>query len=323
MKQMSMALGAKTLVDTCAGVKPGESVVVIADQNMVRIGQTVAAMCFAAGAKAELIIASPREVDGQEPSKPVAAALSGCDVFFAAVERSITHTQAIVDAVSSGARGLMLTHFTEDMLVSGGIEADFPALAPVCHKMAAALEEASHIHLSTPAGTNLTFSTSGRRGNALTCIVSPGQFSPVPTIEANTTPVEGTAEGVIVVDGSIPYVDIGVIDEPIIVEVVKGMMTKISGGNQAKLLREAYQSKNDPLVYNVAELGIGLNPECKFTGVMLEDEGVYGTVHIGTGTNITLGGKTKAACHYDLIMRKPTIIADGQVILKDGEVAVK
>jgi 2,5-dihydroxypyridine 5,6-dioxygenase len=319
---MSMARGARTLVETCAGVRPGESVVVVADHNMVRIGQAVAAMCFAAGAKAELLVASPREIDGQEPSRPVAAALSGCDVFFAAVERSITHTQAVVDAVTNGARGLMLTHFTEDMLISGGIEADFPSLAPVCHKMAETLEQASHIRLSTPAGTDLTFGSAGRRGNALTCIVSPGQFSPVPTIEANTTPVEGTAQGVIVADGSIPYAGIGLLTEPVIVEVVDGTMTKISGGHQATLLREAYESKNDPLVYNVAELGVGLNPKCKFTGIMLEDEGVYGTVHIGTGTNITLGGNTKAACHYDLIMLKPTITADGRVILKDGEVAI-
>lgn len=30
-------------------------------------------------------------------------------------------------------------------------------------------------------------------------------------------------------------------------------------------------------------------------------------------------GVLKAACHYDLIMTKPTIISDGITIMKDGE----
>ena len=53
---------------------------------------------------------------------------------------------------------------------------------------------------------------------------------------------------------------------------------------------------------------------------MLEDEGVRGSVHIGIGTNITLGGNLKAACHYDLIMTEPTLLADGEMLLHNGQV---
>ena len=53
---------------------------------------------------------------------------------------------------------------------------------------------------------------------------------------------------------------------------------------------------------------------------MLEDEGVRGSVHIGIGTSITLGGTVKAACHYDLIMTEATVTADGVTLLKDGKV---
>ena len=81
-------------------------------------------------------------------------------------------------------------------------------------------------------------------------------------------------------------------------------------------------AKEDPNVYNIAELGIGLNPACRFCGFMLEDEGVHGTAHIGIGTSITLGGTVKAACHYDLIMTKPTVTADGVVVIREGEVCL-
>lgn len=73
----------------------------------------------------------------------------------------------------------------------------------------------------------------------------------------------------------------------------------------------------------MAENGIGLNPKCKFMGFMLEDEGVYGSAHIGIGTSITLGGTVKASCHYDLIMKDASLVADGRNILKDGKLLLK
>lgn len=285
-----MSRGAKTAVEVCARVTKGEDGLVIADSKMLRIAEAIA------------------------------TAMRESDVFFSVVSKSITHTKAVRDAAQAGSRGIMLTQFTEGMLVSGGMEADFAALAPACRSVALALQGAHLIHLFTPAGTDLTMSASGRPGNALTCIVGPGQFSPIPNVEANVSPVEGSAQGVIVVDGSVPYAGIGVIREPIRVTVQNGNITGITGGQQARMLRDAYAEKDDPLVYNVAELGIGLNPKCHFCGIMLEDEGVYGTVHIGTGTNITLGGHVKAACHYDLIMVEPTVVADGRVVLDRGRV---
>ena len=53
---------------------------------------------------------------------------------------------------------------------------------------------------------------------------------------------------------------------------------------------------------------------------MLEDEGVFGSCHIGLGTSITLGGNVKASCHYDVIMRDGTIVADGKTLMENGKV---
>jgi leucyl aminopeptidase (aminopeptidase T) len=141
-------------------------------------------------------------------------------------------------------------------------------------------------------------------------------------VEADVSPLEGTAEGVIVADASIPYIGIGLLKEPITAKVHKGFITSVTGGAQAKMLRDDWSAKNDPLVYNVAEMGIGLNSCCSFIGCMLENKGVYGSVHVGTGTNITLGGNVKAACHYDLIMTGASIVADGRTVLKDGKILI-
>ncbi len=77
--------------------------------------------------------------------------------------------------------------------------------------------------------------------------------------------------------------------------------------------------QHDINVYNIAQLSFGLNPLCQMQGVMLEDEGVYGTSHIGIGTSSLLGGTVKAKMHYDVIMWNPTLELDGVVVLRDGQ----
>jgi leucyl aminopeptidase (aminopeptidase T) len=245
------------------------------------------------------------------------------DVFYSAVKVSITHSQAVIDAVKSGSRGLMMSQWTEDMMISGGIEADFKSVAHICKAVSDGMAGAKELRLTTPFGTDLSMCTEGRPGNAMTCMVSKGQFTGVPNVEANVAPIEGSAEGVIVVDASIPYAGIGLLEEPVTCKVEKGYIVSIEGGRQAKDLEEILRSKNDPYVYNVGEIGVGLNPKSVFTGIMMEDEGVWGSVHIGIGTNATVGGKIRAAIHYDLILTKATMIADGRKILENGEVCAK
>jgi len=208
-----------------------------------------------------------------------------------------------------------MTDFTEEMMVHGGLTADFEVVRPLCEGVASRFGEGKKVHLTTPGGTDLTLDITGRRGNALTCMVGAGEFSTVPTVEANCSPVEGTAQGKIVADASIPYIGIGLLQEPVIAEVKDGHITSISGGNQAEVLISDLQSHQDPNVYNIAELGVGLNPKCRMCGIMLEDEGVMSTCHIGIGTSITLGGTVKAAVHYDLIQWHPTIKIDGKVVV--------
>lgn len=322
MNQIMMARGAATISDVCLGVKPGEKVVVVTEVSKLPIAQSVMTAVYASKGEPVMAIMPPRDQDGQEPPETVAAAMKASDAFVCVVGKSITHTHAVKDACAAGSRGVMLTQFSEAMMMHGGLEADFPAAARDCKAIAKRLGNAKKIRLTAPGGTDLTYSAEGRRYNAMYCMVKPGEFSPVPTVEANTSPLEGTANGVIVADASIPYIGIGLLREPVRCEVKDGKIVSIEGGEQAQMLIRDLANKNDPNVYNVAEMGVGLNPKCSFIGFMLEDEGVYGSVHIGIGTSITLGGVVKAACHYDLIMHKGTVEADGEIILKDGIVMV-
>lgn len=320
MKKMLMAKGAKQVVEVCAQVKGNESVVIVTEPRTMSIAESVAAAVTAVGAEPTITVIMPRTSDSAEPPATVAAAMKESDVFISAVYTSITHTYAVKNAVENGSRGIMLTQFEDHMLIDSGVLADFPKAAPTCEAVAKALENATEIHLTTTHGTDLKMSATGRKSNAMTGMVKSGQFAPVPTIEANVSPLEGTANGTIVANASIPYIGIGIVKENVVCTVKDGFITTIEGGHEARVLSDNLASKNDSNVYNIAEIGVGLNPRCKFNGLMLEDEGVFGSVHIGIGSSITLGGVVKAACHYDLIMTGVTLVADDVTIIKDGEV---
>lgn len=312
--------GARTILDDCASVKPREMVLIVTDTGLVGIARVLEAAAYERDAEPIITVIKPREMDGQEPPEPVAEAMKRADVVLAPVSRSITHTRAVKEAASAGARILVMTAFTERLMISGGIEADFRAQRPVCERLAGLFTEAKTAELTTDVGTDLAMDIEGRRGNALSCVVDrPGMFSPVPNIEANVSPVEGSAEGRIVVDASIPYIGIGLLREPVRIRVERGFITDIKGGYQADTLKSDLESKHDPNVYNVAELGVGLNPRSRMTGIMLDDEGVLGSAHVGIGTNITLGGKLKAAIHYDLVVWRPTLKLDGETVIEGGE----
>ncbi|MFI5340254.1 MAG: aminopeptidase [Candidatus Methylomirabilales bacterium] len=295
MKDLLMARGARTLLDTCVAVKPGETILIVTDMVKFAIARVIAAAALERGAETIVTVMQPRARAGQEPPKPVAEA---------------------------GARIIALTEFTEEMMIHGGLEADFNELKLICQKVADTFGRGSRARITTPAGTDLTMNIAGRPGNALYCIVGPGQFSPVPNVEANVSPIEGTANGRIVVDASIPYLGIGLIEQAIHVEVRDGFITRIEGGRQAEVLRRDLESHGDKNSFNIAELGVGLNPKCKMIGIMLEDEGVLGSAHIGVGTNITLGGTIKAPCHYDLLVWHPRIEIDDKVVIDGKEIRI-
>jgi leucyl aminopeptidase (aminopeptidase T) len=320
MKWIEMIKGARKLVETCTKIKSGEDVLIVCNPATTEIATVLSCASYERNAEPEIIIMLPRQMDGQEPPKPIAAAMKEANVVFTPVTKSITHTTAVQEATRAGARILVMSAFSDDQMLSGGIEADFERQAPICRRIAKLLTDAKVIRITTPAGTDLKADIDGRFGRALTGMADrPGQFSTAITIEANVGPIEGSSEGIIVADASVPYLGIGVLEEPIKCKVESGYITNIQGGKEAQILKKNWESFNDPNVYNIAEIGIGLNPKAKMIGLMLEDEGVCGSLHIGVGTNITFGGKIKTATHYDLLMWGYTLELDGKVVIEKGD----
>ena len=321
MQIAGIAGGARKVVRTLARVRAGEKILIVADTDTIAVAEALAVAALDITPEVVTTVMLPVAVDGDEPPAIVAAAMLAADVALLPVSYSISHSTATRNAMKNGTRVLSLPATTPDQLVRGGAEADFEAASPAVRKMAERLTEASKATLTTPAGTDCMFDLTGRSGNAHDCILDrPGKFSAFPNIEANTSPVDGTTEGRIVFDGSIPNLRIGPLRTPVVCTVKKGNIVKVEGGPEADMIRRVWAELGDATVYNIAQLAIGMNPAIPMlTGVWAQDHGAFGTVHIGIGTSANLGGTTKAACHFDGMMYRPTLKLDGRVVLEDGE----
>lgn len=320
MNEIRFAKSFKKIVEINARIQPNEKVVIVADYTMTDIARQLALAVTAAGGEVSLCFMDQRSLDGQEPPVPIAAAMKEADIVFSPVKFSITHTIAMKKALKNGARSIQMTAHNEEVLLSSALlNTDFEAQVPRCHALGDAFTKGrgKEVRLTSPKGTDLTFIIGGDKTNVLTNIPNPGELAPVPNIEVNVVPVTGSANGKLVIDASVPYLGIGVLKEDMVCEVKDGLIVSMEGGEQAKFLKKVLDSYNDPNCYNVAELGVGMNPGAELTGNMLDDEGVIGTIHIGIGTSVTLGGDVIAPIHYDLIMWEPTIEIDGEVIIKD------
>ncbi|MCS0670124.1 aminopeptidase [Cytobacillus firmus] len=317
-----LPLGIKQLFTSITHLKEGEKVVVITDDTKREIGEFVykySKELF----ETSLIVMPTRSGHGDEPTEAVKAAINDCDVAFGATTYSLYHTKARLDASKNGRlRWIGLQDYALHMFEEGGLTADFDEVTETVNRVAPHYE-GSTFTLTATGGTHMVCSIEGRKpvldfGTARV----PGSASFPPNAEVALGPVEGTANGVLVFDGSIPHPKLNLIQEPITCLVKDGFITEISGGREAEILSAILAEFNDPTVYNIAELGLGLNKENYLCGHMAPDEGSFGNIHIGIGKNLNFGGHVNSPLHLDMVIKNVTCEIDGRYIMKNGELLV-
>lgn len=314
-----MAFAANMLIHQVLQLKKGETVVIVTDTDRPRnITLALAYSAISAGGQVVVVSMEPQEIGGAEPPEPVAAAMAAAQVVINQSTYSLTHTTAVREAMKRGARIANLRNVTEEMMVAGGITADYQRVRAVTERIATLLTEADEIRMMTPEGTDITMRSRGRRAIAQSGFVTkPGELSGLPDGEATLAPLEGVTEGVIVS----PYIadQIGQISEPFRMEVVKGRITSITGGKQAKDLKRILESRDDAGYNAASQFALGTNPACLVIPNTREISKKLGTAHIAIGDNISLGGKSRGTYHIDIVFLNVSIYLDGKCIVKEGE----
>ncbi len=313
---MSQKSGYRIVVEDCMAVKKSETVLILTDDNKIEIGNSLYEVAKELAKEAVLMVMKPRKVSGEEPPESVAEAMKNFDVIICPTSTSITHTNAKINAVKHGARLASMPGITEEMFREGAITADYKLVEELTLKFTDMLTKAKSARI-VKEGYSLEMSLEGRNGVPSTGVYkSPGQAGNLPSGEAYIAPLEGSANGSMKIDGSM--VGVGKLSSPLYIKVADGRIIEIEGKDKDKVHILLENERNATL----GELGIGTNPAARLTGVILEDEKIYGTVHIAFGTNISFGGLNKADCHLDGVILKPTLYLDDILVLENGEFVI-
>jgi leucyl aminopeptidase (aminopeptidase T) len=205
-------------------------------------------------------------------------------------------------------------------MLEGPMNIDWRGLEKRTRAISKIIEGAEAVGIKTPNGTSISFSIKGRKimcdtGN----LRRPGSGGNLPAGEVFLAPVEGTAEGTLVLEWAPTHE----LSSPITLIVSGGMVMDVSGKDPyAFKLREKLSER--PENSNIAELGIGTNENAKRPDNILESEKILGTIHIALGDNSSFGGRIKTPFHQDFIFFKPTVRLIGKnggktVLMKNGK----
>lgn len=315
-------------------VTSGEVVAVIAElgEKEAYVAASVAA-ARQLGASALVLHASslsspmlpPYEADGREVAALLAAA-GEADFVVDCTVGGLIHSDVRTRITGNGKRMLFVAE-PNDVLerLMGGeeLKASVSAAGDV-------LRDGRTLHVVSDAGTDLTADVSGE-DLPITMqwgyVDVPGRWDHWPSGFAACFPKDRSAQGRIVLqpgDALIPWQRY--VRDEVTIEVKDGFITSITGGADAHLLNDYFESWEDPEVWALSHMGWGLLPQARWSAFDVYDprslygqelRSTAGNFMWSTGSNRFADRETPA--HLDVPMRSCTVSVDEQVVVRDGK----
>lgn len=322
-RSIDVMRSADLIIQKLLEVKPGEQVALVCDpMSEMSMVYALAGAAQYVGAEYTIMMMPTRATERKNDLTPVIekgleaadcliglTASCGAPTYSAAVKR--LYKKKKLRTISMVMRNI-------DNFTQGGALADYEVLYAEGQQLATIWRQAKHIHLTTPAGTDLRAPIAGE-AVFIECgfATEPGLEAAFSDGEVSQMPRVNTAEGVVVVDG--PIAHIGQPASPIRLEVKAGRVVGVSGDcRQKNELAQIIESIDN--ADNIAEIGIGLNPACRQNGDFEEEKKGRGNVHVAIGDNLFYGGDVYSPVHMDMVLYQPTVRLDDRVIVEDGSV---
>lgn len=315
-----MRKAARIALKQCMGLKRKESVLIVADKLRKRIANAFFDEAKKMAKSVNLIMTPVGKIDGEEPPRRVAKVMkSGYDVLLLVTTASLSHTKATTVARKTGSRVGSMPGITESMM-KRCIPVDYQKMKVLSRKLLRLLKKTNKVRVVTPKGTDFSVVAKGRMtwDEDYGIYTKAGSIGNLPAGELAFAPIENKSNGIFVVDASMIEKKL---KTPITIKVKNGYAYSITGGKEAKLLLKMIKPFGKP-AFNIAEFGIGTNPNAKITGIILEDEKVFGTCHVALGNSSAIGGKVYAKCHLDGVIKNPTLFFDKKMIMKNGKLLI-
>lgn len=324
-------------------IKRGDRVLIVTDTSQdPRVWQVVMSIVTELGAEVSVSIFEKRPADYYDPPQAVCESMMTSDYNVLLASTGMLHCAANFKAMAAGIPAICMDGgMTLEMMQSGAITEDMKQVAVRKHYVARNVfgMNAKECRVTSRYGTDFTYSVEGR-------ITQPplpdDSFDPYkiinfakdenrpgnnllyylfPTGEFNVAPVEGSANGKLVIDLTMHH--LGRLWTPIELIVENGRVVRIEGGADARILRDYLATYGDENAYMCpAEASVGVNAKAIVRGIQREDKNILGTLHFGLGTNIDVGGSVKSKIHMDGVILEPTLYVDGVMKIDNGRILV-
>ena len=243
---------------------------------------------------------------------------------------TIAYRKALVNASVDVSRYVGMIPGATIEVLGHAVNIDYYEVQDRCDDLAVAMLFGSEAVLTTvdAAGLgrkhqlHLGLGLLGRSPITSTGIIESDTWGNLPGGETFIAPVEGTATGEYLLNGSFT----GHVlrdDQPLVLRFDAGRLAGVDGtgiGREAfdRLIDWPACAQQQPPL-SLAELGVGVNTNIEvLTGNPLFDEKMARTVHIAVGDNSIYGGELHSHMHQDFVTRRPSLQIDGQPILDDG-----
>lgn len=307
------------VVEECTNLDAGEFCLLIKDFESSDLHRGLEAAIRKCGG-IPVVLSLPEEayLKGPLPSRLETAMTSG-DVVLISTREIFPHALRR-RATETGARVLSMCTVTEEMALRA-LSVDHDQLSEVNRRVAGLLSQASALLIRSQMGTEIRMQIGGQPVTHLDGLArEAGTSTALPAGVVALAPLPETAEGKIMVDGSIH--SIGLLRKPVALTVRKGRIEAVEGGEEAAEFLRMLETA-DENAWCIAEVGLGTNPRATYTGNLVEDERVRGSGHVGFGRNTHLGGKIESALHVDATIRTPSIYLDDKMIVDEGSLIIE
>ena len=321
---------ARMMLKEVVKIQPGQKLLVISDTyaRSRAVAEVVNAVANSMGVVAVLTVMAPVTQVGQEPPPCIAAAMKAVDVILEFADKhTIVHSTARKEATALGIKHFVLnTDASEDRLRTIIPIEDLKRIQARTEKLAGIMTRAGTARITTHYGADLTMSLKGRKALPIHPLSATGFGGLQDYAEAAVSPVEGTTEGLVVIDASVRAWGY-VFRSPLSYEVKKGRAQADTVSSDVK--EEAERFKKiilfDENAGNcAAELGLGTSHTVPriLQGDSMCDYAMEGNVHIAVGRNNDIGGETFSRVHQDVLMTRATVMLDDICVIEDGKLKI-
>lgn len=328
-----LQIAADKLVKEIFGVQAGETVVLTADyESNTNVLRAVEESVKQAGATVMTItVPTPGSVgkaaDPDLPIAPMTAALCACDVWIEFNHQWLLYSTPFETAAAENKklRYMCLVDFNEDLMIRTIGHVETPQLQVFMRKVAELTRNAKTMHVTTPAGCDVSFEIDPVHYVACDCGDATQPAIHMLTGQINVVPKFGSINGVIVFDGSVTPPFGHAPAEPIRLTVKDGVIQSVEGGEEAAVYDKYLRDFNDPGMLKMAHIAYGFNPGAKLTGNIVEDERVWGCTEWGIGYVSDIDAPPcgqDAVSHSDGICLNSSVWLDDVQIMAEGEIVL-